>query len=148
MKIGFTGTRQGMTRLQGQALKDMLCDAEGEFHHGDCLGADHEAHDIATELHLFTVAHPPSDTRLRAFTVANRIMEPLPYLERNRNIVRATDLLIAAPREMQEEIRSGTWSTVRYARSCGRRIWLFFPDGTYEIEEPNPKPAKTVSHTP
>jgi hypothetical protein len=45
LRIGFTGTRQGMTKRQRNALRDLLA-----AHHGDAVGVDAEAHDIAIEL--------------------------------------------------------------------------------------------------
>ena len=45
--IGFTGTRQGMTAEQKSALRNLLDGGAGDFHHGDCIGADSEAHGIA-----------------------------------------------------------------------------------------------------
>jgi hypothetical protein len=47
-KIGFTGTQDGMTDQQKSMLRDLLDGGTGEFHHGDGIGADSEAHDIAT----------------------------------------------------------------------------------------------------
>jgi hypothetical protein len=52
-----------------------------------------------------------------------------PYLSRNKDIVLETELLIATPGEEEEQIRSGTWSTVRYARSLKRMINIVLPDG-------------------
>jgi len=42
-------------------------------------------------------------------------------------IVRETSLLIAAPAMEIEALRSGTWSTVRYALRLGRPIQLLTP---------------------
>jgi predicted Rossmann fold nucleotide-binding protein DprA/Smf involved in DNA uptake len=42
-------------------------------------------------------------------------------LVRNRAIVNSSGLLIAAPAG-EEILRSGTWSTVRYARSKDKRV--------------------------
>jgi len=47
---------------------------------------------------------------------------PTPYLSRNRAIVDETEMLIATPAEFTEQQRSGTWSTVRYARACGKKV--------------------------
>jgi hypothetical protein len=38
-----------------------------------------------------------------------------PYLERNKRIVDNVTLLIATPKEFHHTLRSGTWSTIRYA---------------------------------
>ena len=45
--------------------------------------------------------------------------EVLPPLVRNARIVQAADLLIAAPEQDIEQLRSGTWATVRAARKKG-----------------------------
>ena len=132
MKIGFTGTRHGMTPQQIEALNALLpvADPTAEFHHGDCLGADAEAHDIATGCGSRTVSHPPIKENLRAFKQANEYRERKSYLARNRDIVLETDALIAAPKEYVEQQTGGTWYTIRFAREKGRRVNVIRPDGT------------------
>lgn len=129
--IGFTGARVGLTDGQRTAIYDRLkFTGAHEFRHGDCVGADEQTAALAASVGLTVVAHPPSDGRLRAFTHPDRTEPALPYLERNRAIVDASTELWAAPAVMVEERRSGTWSTVRYARRQGLRVTVFWPDGT------------------
>lgn len=42
MKIGFTGTRHGMTNQQKNQFFKIIINLNDlkEFHHGDCIGAD------------------------------------------------------------------------------------------------------------
>jgi hypothetical protein len=128
MRIGFTGTRRGMTKRQKIALSDLLSSyAATILHHGDAIGADAEAHEIAVGLGCAIVIHPPAVETQRAFKAATEIRAAKPYLVRNKDIVRETALLIAAPAESVEQLRSGTWSTVRYARRLGRQIRLLTP---------------------
>jgi len=129
MKLGFTGTRHGMSQRQWEAFELLLCELDGkhgvtEFHHGDCVGADKDAHlSVArTLLNCDIVIHPPEDPKLRAWMISETILRPLPYLERNRAIVNAVDLLVAAPFTNHEEVRSGTWATIRYAKKVGREV--------------------------
>jgi hypothetical protein len=130
MHIGFTGTRQSMTPAQEGALRELLAShPDAVLHHGDAIGADAQAHDIAVALGCRLVIHPPVDGTDRAFKHSSDVRAPRPYLDRNRDIVRETELLIAAPAEATEQLRSGTWSTVRYARKLRRLIVLVLPDG-------------------
>jgi len=119
MKIGFTGTRHGMNMAQKEALVLYLSSVKFiEFHHGDCIGADEEAHDIVREFFpdVKIVIHPPVKNDLRALKEADEIKGEFNYLERDRNIVESTELLIGAPSSNTEERRSGTWYTIRHAR--------------------------------
>ena len=123
MKVGFTGTRTGMSKNQKGELRKILIelnmqDPITEFHHGDCAGADYEANEIALNmcLGIETVAHPPTNPREQAFCHVHRRFPPKDYLTRNQSIVNCTEVLIAAPYTMEEVVRSGTWYTVRHAR--------------------------------
>lgn len=126
MKIGFTGTQIGMDQFQRTQLYHHLIDLGAtEFHHGDCIGADKEAHDVALAAGVEIIVHPPENDKKRAFCEGyKRRANPLPYLERNRRIVESCDVLIAAPKSNQEELRSGTWSTYRYAKRIGKAVIL------------------------
>lgn len=128
-RFGFTGTQRGMTASQRDALRDYLRGSRGEFHHGDCIGADSEAHEIANCMGYRIIGHPPSDPSKRAFRACHELRPEKPYLERNKDIVLETTALIAAPGEVKEQLRSGTWSTVRFARKQGKCVVIIFPDG-------------------
>jgi len=140
VKIGFTGTQEGMTISQKKSFLSvwqMIEDELGpirEFHHGDCIGADDEADDFA--ITMFTragigtvVIHPPDVDTKRAWCVGDITEKPLPYLERNTEIVKACDVLIATPKEQEEVLRSGTWATIRRARKYNKKLAVIFPDG-------------------
>lgn len=128
-RVGFTGTRHGMTTHQRPVVAELIrgCDW---LHHGDCDGSDREAHYIATALGIKTAAHPPSNLKLRAQCGATFIHQPKGYLQRDRDIVNATVRMIATPHGMEEEERSGTWYTIRYAQSVGKPVMIVFPDGS------------------
>lgn len=143
-KVGFTGTQGGMTSAQKLMFDAIMFIANEynaiEFHHGDCVGSDKEAHEAVLLLskHLRctvkTIIHPPTIKKKRAFCSADESHEPLPYLDRNQKIVDTIDVLIATPAENKERLRSGTWSTVRRARKQSKPIFIINPDGTL-IEE-------------
>lgn len=130
MNVGFTGTRQGMTYKQFSAFIDLIaCLHPDEFHHGDCVGADEQAGNfVAADTATHVVIHPPQEIgKNRAWCVGHEFRDPLPYLARNHKIVDETDLLIATPKTRGEELRSGTWATIRYARRKGRPVRILFP---------------------
>jgi hypothetical protein len=134
MKIGFTGTQRGMTAHQKARLVTILTalwpeadELKWEFHHGDCVGADFEAATIAKQLGFWIVGWPPEIATKRAYFKSDETHDPAPYLERNRFIVNATERLIAAPKENEEVLRSGTWATIRHARKMSRPIDIVWP---------------------
>lgn len=126
--VGFTGTQFGLTVPQSLVLADLLTVWE-ELHHGDCLGADAEAAELAKAGGLWVVAHPPTNPAKRAFAHYDEQRGALPYLVRNQAIVDETRMLIACPTGVTEARRSGTWATVRYARSRGRTVIVIWPEG-------------------
>lgn len=137
--IGFTGTQVGMTDAQMSSFIEVVEGLDkfyhGTFHHGDCIGADHEAHVIMKEYTEYDIViHPPSVENKRAFCEGySSIKEPKPYLDRNLDIVMSCDVLIACPKEHEEVVRSGTWSTVRRATKNGKLLILIFPDGSMSL---------------
>jgi hypothetical protein len=97
-----------------------------EFHHGDCVGADAEAHHIAV-YHLGVdrvFIHPPINPNRRAFCQSPNILPPEDYLKRDLAIVLATDRLIACPKAGDPAPRSGTWYTVRRAQERGKPVLI------------------------
>jgi hypothetical protein len=150
MDVGFTGTSRGTTEPQQLALDRFLrAHWVDEFHHGDCIGADHDAHVIASYLHLKIVLHPPSNPIKRAFCgpgLTARWPEA-DYLTRNRQIVHATDMLVACPKETKEQRRSGVWYTVRCARDKGVPVLVVPPDGNSQWDwPPSPEIALGSRH--
>jgi hypothetical protein len=131
MIVGFTGTQKRMTSEQYFAVYDLMRELKPEeVHHGDCIGADDEFHSIACRLDIPVVVHPPSNPKKRAFNSGAAIWPEKPYLERNKDIVMSSDILVAAPETDTETLRSGTWATVRAARKLKMKVYIVSPDGT------------------
>jgi hypothetical protein len=135
MIIGFTGTRVGMTEKQKEKVKYFLDFYKAtELHHGDCIGADSDAHSIARNLNVPITIHPPLNLKKRMFNNGYaKLLEKFDYTTRNENIVEASDVLLACPKSSQEELRSGTWATVRYAKKQQKEIVVIYPDGTWLV---------------
>jgi hypothetical protein len=126
-----------MTEKQREKLRMILqfYDAEETFHHGDCVGSDKEAHDLAAARKMRIHVHPPDNDKARAHCYgAHETSEPKPYIERNHDIVDACNPIVATPETHEEELRSGTWATVRYARKKGKTVITIWPDGMTRTE--------------
>jgi hypothetical protein len=129
--IAFTGTQIGMTPRQfarvGLILRSYM---PKRFHSGDCIGADAQAFEIAANIGLYQVLHPPLNRSKAAGNGprANENRQPLDYLDRNHAMVDECDFLIACPKG-PEELRSGTWATVRYAIKKNKKVRIVMPDG-------------------
>lgn len=134
-QIGFTGTRHGMTVAQRGAvarLLDELAPAAFVGHHGDCVGADAEFHDLCrARPGSVIVIHPGpvSDLEHQAGCLGDELREALPHMRRNKNIVLASTVMIAAPFEDTAQDYGGTWRTIGMARKANRPLAILQRSG-------------------
>jgi|ERR1044072_1806368 hypothetical protein len=136
MIVGFTGTRFGMNYFQYGAVSALLGLPDiTEFRHGCCQGSDEQAHKIADYYDIPIIGHPPDKTDFTSKQYLNykALRTPKPYLERNHDIVDASDTMIATPKENEEVLRSGTWATIRYAKKTNTFLYLVLPIGRVEV---------------
>lgn len=149
MNIGFTGTRNGMTKDQLERFGILIHESLGDYakdgltlYHGMCKGADEQAHyNFMLCLNWGAIGFPSNipDTQMNRYSIDLSWMGPNSWdgfikihtpqdpLERNKLIVEHCDVLIAAPKSRQEERRSGTWATIRYARKLKKPIYIIWP---------------------
>ena len=135
MKIGFTGTRVGMTEPQMETFEKLInCLMPTELHQGCCLGSDEQAHYFCLENNIWSMAHPPK-SKFSAFEPigAYKVYPEEEFIKRNHNIVLNTEALIAVSKTKEWELRSGTWATIRYAQKLGRPVHIIYPNGDTEI---------------
>jgi hypothetical protein len=136
IKVGFTGTRHGMTPEQFVTCGALLVQLNAqELHHGDCIGADHQAHVIARTIGLRVVVHPPTNTSRVAWCVGDERWTARDYMSRNHDIVLASECMIAGPHEDDEVLRSGTWSCIRWARKQKRAVYQILRAGAIRVLE-------------
>lgn len=140
MILGFTGTRQGMTTAQRKTVLSLIKRIDPDkVLHGDCTGSDAEFHamiiayrgGILAERPRPVIAIRPSDRASRAYCEgAELIYPPKSPLDRDREIAKDSDSMIATPKGFEEEVRSGTWATIRYFRLYkNKTLYIVQPDG-------------------
>lgn len=152
MILGFTGTRRGLTPAQLAALPSVIAALPDRVLHGGAIGAD-EQFDRWLLQHGMNPQHIhvlPCEAERERFWIERQYVEltvhPHPLhlrkvyatqkaLVRNELIARECDHLLACPAGMTEELRSGTWATVRYARKAGRALTILWPDGSVTEEK-------------
>lgn len=136
MRIGGTATRYGLTPEQHSAVAKlfavMVAREPIEFHEGDCIGGDAEMADIATRCGAVVHGWPSVDPQFRAYAPAHVWHPPMTNFARNRAIVRATELIIAAPYQNLPSDYGGTWYTINWALKHGYPVWIAWPDGRAE----------------
>lgn len=153
MRVSCTASREGMTVTQWLSIRNWLWNTNSRvgiesFHHGCCIRGDAEFVLAVLELGIGDctvpkiIAYPsniPSMVDEDAKAASDVVYDPLPPLERNPIIVDNGDVLLAAPAG-PEELRSGTWSTIRDCRRKKKWIVIFWPDGSMTEENaPNDK---------
>ncbi len=136
-KVGFTGTRQGMSNAQFVALGHLIDKLKPtEFHHGDCEGADASAATIADHMEPRPVIHcwPPVKPDHRAYTKFNDVTHiEQQHFGRNRSIVAATDILIGVSLLPRRQSSGGTWYTIDHAIKQGKTVYVIWPDGKVQL---------------
>jgi hypothetical protein len=118
-----------MSEQQRVVVRDLLA-AIGptEVRHGDCRGSDEQFHQLAASTGTIRITiHPPENPALRAWCKGDEVLDPLPYLLRNRAIVAASNLLLATPASALVE--GGTWHTIGEAIRMERRTIIVHRDG-------------------
>lgn len=140
---GMTGTQEGLTGEQTASALFLIKFLNiSSLHHGDCIGADEQLDAIARSVGLHRTIHPPINQSKEAFCylkidegLFNKfdVLPPKEYLDRNHDIVDDTKLLLAFPKG-PEELRSGTWATIRYAKKSNSLVIVVWPDGKMELQ--------------
>ena len=139
MIVGFTGPQNGMTEVQRpKVFKWLMTNASRieEAHHGDCVGADEDFHNMCIKLLVpRIIIHPPEDDSKRAYCGPVKgaktqvvVLPTKPYLERNDDITATSNMLIATPAQALEVQRSGTWATIRYMKKRKKHVVAFHPE--------------------
>lgn len=123
--VGFSGSRLGMTPAQLDGVREVLDDWIGlhgfTAHHGLCVGADAQFHEMCREPRggaVTIVGHPGPDWpdgELCAWLQCDQVMDPSPHMHRNQTIVRFAHYMIAAPPCDEPQRKGGTWATIRMA---------------------------------
>ena len=115
-----------------------------EVHHGMCEGADQQFEDIIYRApwsggRPLIIGHPGvRKGHLHRRSLVSRpdfIADEYEMLNRNQHIVDQTDELWATPGGFSEELRSGTWATIRRAQKADKPIRIFWPDGSWTLEK-------------
>lgn len=145
--IAVTGTRKGMTQLQKYWFLTILPNCPDELMHGGAEGADEDADTLfgafeafgslaaQTALYKKVSVYPCNEARFSYWLkkpeprIINQILPPL---VRNELMVKRCSFLVATPASQFEQIRSGTWATIRYARKTKKPGAIVFPDGRIE----------------
>lgn len=142
MKLGVTATRAGLTPKQltwfDEYIRSKITEIT-EFHHGDCFGGDAQLHRlvylarnprVGSNYPIKIVVHPCNLHEQRAYCKLKNTDMEMPErdpLRRNYDIVDATDRLLVFPKGLEEERRSGTWATYRYARKYSKPFVIVYP---------------------
>lgn len=130
--VGFTGTQKGMTDAQIEVVELLMENMPAVLyaHHGDCIGADAQFDSIAQKKGFDIIQHPPRNASKRAWCEDWSVMsDEEDYMIRNQAIVDSCERMIATPGGFDEELRSGTWATIRRARKANRDLTIIYPDG-------------------
>jgi hypothetical protein len=138
--VSLTGTQRGLRLAQKDSFVDEVENLKRNgtefFFHGGCVGADELMHIIVNSYGYSLdklIVWPSNIIRKQARLTGQFTLMPADDpLKRNKKLVDMCDFLVACPGEQAEVLRSGTWMTIRYARSLKRKHVIIYPDGKVE----------------
>ena len=122
-------------------ILDIVSESSGESGGGSRIGIEGKDDGGRKTTHKIWI-HPPHNDGQRAYCSALKFHQKdegrgsialLPkqaYLVRNQQIAGAAHLQIGAPHTFKEEMRSGTWATIRYAYTRRKPLLILWPDGS------------------
>lgn len=136
MILAVSGTRYGLTAKQHDAAFAALRKIKPTgVRHGCALGADEEFVFLCFALRPRPrVEAFPSTfenwTSADALALSDAQAKPAEALARNRTIVTGAARLLAAPAEMEDPGKGGTWYSIKFARGLGVPTTVILPDGS------------------
>jgi hypothetical protein len=133
--IGVTGTQKGGTAAQLYTFK-LLIKHGNVYRGGVCIGADEQTAVIAKAEGLYLIGHPPIklSKKSKLLDIYDEMCEPKEYLDRDVDIAVKSSAGIGVPKGFEEEMRSGTWYTIRRFRGFKVPSAIIWPDGSILFE--------------
>lgn len=138
MRVGFTGTRDGMTKEQKATVKQILEElGPTEAYHGGCVGADIDFDEMFIGRPVVVYVYPCQLVNMQGkWSHLDIVWPEMHPLLRNELIVDLSELMIATPKR-EEVLRSGTWAAIRYARKVRKPLIIVWPNGMIAKERCN-----------
>lgn len=135
MILGVSGTRSCPSEHQTHFLYIAITSpAIIEVHHGDCVGLDNWAHNIAASHRKLIVVHPPDVPKWRAYCTSNNaiVLPTRWYTNRNLDIVLASDICVAFPYSREWSQSKGTYNFIDHATKHKKPLIIVHADGGLE----------------
>lgn len=152
INCGLTATRAGLTGYQKTNLNVAFHWLSGnpktanfKLLNGCAIGGDEEASLLLPSWRCvgFPARHKDSSEKARRH--CGELRAEAPPLTRNGHILAESHTLFGCPQGEAEELRSGTWATVRAARRMDLPLVLFLPSGQVRFEPGRSKWTDLIS---
>lgn len=115
-----------------------------EFHHGSCINGDYTCYVIVRDMitpegwgriqiitHLGDNPAKTAPCELGALVIGRK-----PNLERNIDIIKASDIIFALPQGFDEVRRSGEWHVIRHTIKAKKWLQVIWPNGETNLYIP------------
>ena len=155
MRYAVTGVSRPLTPREENIVKLAIASYSDvtELTTGAAQGVDTVAYYAGLESHKtarhrVVVPAAPHNIEVATHAAKRGIIDHAPagltlsdaYMARNERMVLYADCLIAFPETITEQLRSGTWATIRRARRAGLNVEMYPLDG--RNDKPTRRPAR------